>query len=152
MIACIGIAIMFVGNFTSLLDSMLAETQYSDLVTNDIWTSDDGTNMFRVLFYSIPAILALVGRRYVEEINSPVINMCVNCSICTAMLYLLSAFSSGIYVGRLPIYTTLQAYVAVPWLIDHMFNKESGNIVKLGLIGGFLAFFYYQMHITWGII
>ena len=152
MIAGVGVAILFIGQFTSILDTMLAETQYSDLITNEIWTNDNGTNIFRVLFYSIPAIFSLVGKRYVEEENSPVINMCVNCSICTALIYLLSVFSSGIYIGRLPIYTTLQGYVAVPWLIDHMFTKESARLVRIALIGGFLAFFYYQMHMTWGIL
>lgn len=152
MIVSICVAILFIGQFTSALDTMLAETQYSDLITNEIWTNDNGTNIFRVLFYSIPAILSLVGRHYVEEENSPVINMCVNCSICTALIYLLSVFSSGIYIGRLPIYTTLQGYAAVPWLIDHMFTKESARLVRIALIGGFLAFFYYQMHMAWGIL
>lgn len=152
MIAGVGVAILFIGQFTSILDTMLAETQYSDLVTNEIWMNDDGTNIFRVLFYSIPAILSLIGKRYVDEENSPVINMCVNCGACTALIYLLSAFSSGIYIGRIPILTTLQGYVAVPWLIDHMFTKESARLVKIFLIGGFLVFFYYQMHFTWGIV
>lgn len=152
MIAAVGVVILFIGQFTSILDMMLAETQYNDLITNEIWTSDDGTNIFRVLFYSIPAGLSLVGKRYVDKGNSPVINMCVNCSICTAVIYLLSAFSSGIYIGRLPIYTTLQGYVAVPWLIDHMFTKESAQIVKMALVVGYLAFFYFQMHMGWGIL
>ncbi len=152
MIIGVGVAILFIGQFTSILDTMLAETQYSDMITNEIWTNDNGTNIFRVLFYSIPAIMSLIGKRYVDEENSPVINMCVNCSICTAMIYLLSAFSSGIYIGRIPIFTTLQGYVAVPWLIDHMFTKESARLVKMVLIAVFLVFFYYQMHFTWEII
>ena len=152
MMAGVGVAILFMNQFTTILDTMLAETQYSDLMTNEIWTNDNGTNIFRMLFYSIPAILSLIGKRFVDEENSAVINMCVNCSICTALMYLLSVFSSGIYIGRLPIYTTLQGYVAVPWLIDHMFTKESARLVKMVLICGFLAFFYYQMHLTWGII
>ena len=152
MMAGVCVVILFVDQFTTILDTMLAETQYSDLITNETWINDDGTNIFRVLFYSIPAVLSMVGKRYVDKENSLVINMCVNCSICTSVIYLLSSFSSGIYVGRLPIYTTLQGYVAVPWLIDNMFTKESARLVKIALMGGYLAFFYYQMHIAWGII
>ena len=152
MMAGVGVIILFIGQLTSILDTMLAETQYSDLITNEIWTNDDGTNIFRVLFYSVPAGLSLIGKRYVDAENSPVINMCVNCSICTSMIYLLSAFSSGIYIGRLPIYTTLQGYVAVPWLIDHMFTKASARLVKIALVVGYLAFFYYQMHVAWGVL
>ncbi len=100
LIAAVCGAILFMGQFTDVLDNLLAETQYSDIVTNEIWQNDDGTNLLRVLFYSIPALLALWGHRYVEQADSPLVNACVNCSICTAMIYLLSAFSSGIYVGQ----------------------------------------------------
>lgn len=152
MLAGVSAAILLIDPFTAFLDSVLAETQYNDLITNDIWKNDDGTNILRALFYSIPAALALVGKKRVAETNSPVINLCVNCSVCTAALYFLSVFSSGIYIGRLPIYTTLQGYAAVPWLIDHMFTKQSAKIITGGLMAGFLAFFYYQMHFAWDLL
>ncbi|MGN0356764.1 MAG: EpsG family protein [Blautia sp.] len=95
-----------IGQFTSILDDMLSETQYSDLVTNEIWTTDDGTSILRVLVYSAPAILSLWGRRYVAEADDPVINICVNASGITMALYFLASVSSGIYIGRLPVYTT----------------------------------------------
>lgn len=152
MLVMVIVAIMCVGQFTSFLDDMLVETQYNDLITNEIWTNDDGTNIFRVLFYSIPAALSLVGKRYIDEADSPRINLCTNCAVCTAILYILSAFTSGIYIGRIPVFVTLQGYAVVPWLIDHVFTKDSGKLVKVGFICGFLAFFYYQMHITWGIL
>lgn len=150
--AAIVVAIAYIDVFTPFLDEMLAETQYSDMITNEIWTNDDGTNILRVLVYSVPAILSLLGKKYVDAADNPVINMCVNCSIITMALYFLASVSSGIYIGRLPIYTTLQGYIAVPWLIDHMFTKRSAQIIYLGMIGAFLVFFYYQMHFTWGVI
>ena len=152
MLAGVVIAILCIDQFTPWLDEMLSDTQYSDMITNEIWTNDDGTNLLRVLFYSIPAILSLVRKRYVDAENSPLLNLCVNGAACTSFLYLLSAFSSGIYIGRLPIYTTLPGYAAVPWLIDNMFTKESAKLVRLGLIAGFLMFFYYQMHFTWALL
>ncbi len=106
-ILCIGIAILFVDQFTDILDNVLAETQYSDLVTNDIWTSDNGTSVLRILVYSVPAIMSLLGKKYVDEANDSVVNICVNASACTMILYALAGVSSGIYIGRLPIYTTL---------------------------------------------
>ena len=146
------VAIAYIDVFTPFLDEMLAETQYSDLVTNEIWTNDDGTNILRVLVYSVPAILSLLGRKYVDDADNPVINLCVNCSIITMALYFLASVSSGIYIGRLPIYTTLMGYIAVPWLIDHIFTKRSAQIIYIGMIGAFLLFFYYQMHFTWGVV
>lgn len=106
-ILAIGVMILFIDRFTPFLDNLLSETQYSDIVTNDLWLSDDGTSIFRILVYSVPAILSLIGKKYIDEANDPVINLCTNASACTMILYALSGVSSGIYIGRLPIYTTL---------------------------------------------
>lgn len=144
--------IFFIDRLTLLLDALLSDTQYNDIVTNEIWQQDDGTNIFRVLFYSMPAIFSLAGKAYIDEADSPILNLSVNCSICTAAIYLLSAFSSGIYIGRLPIMTTLQGYIIVPWLIDHMFTKSSAWLVRIVIVGIYLIFFYYQMHITWQLL
>lgn len=146
------VAILFIDRLTPILNVVLVDTQYNDLVTNDLWSTDDGTNILRVLVYSMPAILSLIGRKYVREANDPVINLSVNCSIITAAIYALSAVSSGIYIGRLPIYTSLMSYIAMPWLIENIFTKDSAKIVKLFLICGYLAFFYFQMHFTWALL
>lgn len=146
------LAILYVDRFTPLLKEALLETQYSDMMTNEIWTQDDGTNMLRVLVYSVPAILSLLGIPYLKSHNNRVIDICVNCSIVTMMIYLLSSVTSGIYIGRLPIYTTLQGYIIVPWLIQTMFKKESARMMNLLMMGAYLAFFYFQMHIGWGVL
>lgn len=151
-ILCVALAILFVDQFTTVLDQLLAETQYSDMVTNEIWKNDDGTNVLRILVYSVPALLSLLGKRYVDEANDPVINICVNASACTMILYCLSGVTSGIYIGRLPIYTTLMGYIAVPWLIEHIFTKASAQLVKLLMVAAYVAFFYYQMHVGWNLL
>ena len=51
--------------------------------------------------------MSLIGKKYIDEVNDPVINISVNASICTIVLYCLAGVSSGIYVGRLPIFMTL---------------------------------------------
>lgn len=146
------VIIAFVDRFTPILSDLLQETQYDDVMTNGIWENDDGTNLIRVAVYSVPALLSLLGLRYIWEADDPVINICVNCSIVTMALYLLSAVTSGIYIGRLPMYTTLQGYIALPWLIDNMFTERSARLVRLLMVGAYLAFFWYQMHFTWGLI
>ena len=144
------VVIVFIDRFTPLLGEALADTQYSDMMTNEIWTTDDGTNILRVLVYSVPAILSLIGIPYLKKSSNRMIDICVNCSIVTMMIYLLASVTSGIYIGRLPIYTTLQGYVAVPWLIKNMFEKKSARMVNILMMGAYLVFFYFQMFITWG--
>lgn len=145
------VVVSYIDRFTPILADMLVDTQYDDVMTNGIWEEDDGTNIIRVLVYSAPALLSLAGLRYVRAENDPVINISVNCSIVTMAIYAVAAVSSGIYIGRLPIYTTLMGYIAMPWLIDHMFTKSSAKIVKVCLILLYVAFFYYQMFIAWGL-
>lgn len=150
MIAGAAAILPFIDRFMPFFNELLADTQYSTTMTDEIWTVDDGTHPIRVLVYSVPALLALVGRRYVRMENDPAMNLCVNASLITTAIYLVSMVTSGIYVGRLPIYTTLHGYIALPWLIDTIFDKDSARLMKFLMVGGFLAFFYYQMHFTWG--
>lgn len=143
------LAIAYIDKFTPLLNDMLVDTQYSDIITNEIWTTDDGTNMLRALVYSVPAFFSLVGIRYVNEANDPVINVSVNASVISMALYFLSTVSSGIYIGRLPIYVSLMSYIALPWLLDHIFTPRSARMIKMIMIGAYLVFFYYQMFVIW---
>ena len=151
-IVAVAAAIIFVGQFTSILGGILGDTQYSDMLSGEIWASDDGTNILRVLFYSMPALMSLVGRRQIKDSGDPVINLCANYAIVTALFYALSAVTSGIYIGRIPIYTTFPGYVVAVWLLERMFTRDSVRIAKIAFVGAYLVFFYYQMHLTWGLI
>ncbi len=143
------VVIFFVDRFTPILADLLTDTQYEGITTNELWTNDDGTNIIRMLVYSVPAIFSLIGLKYVRAADDPVINISVNCSIVAMALYALSVATSGIYIGRLPIFTSLMGYIALPWLIDHMFTKRSAQLVKVLMIVLYIGFFYYQMFITW---
>lgn len=106
-IVAVVIAVVFADRFTDILDNMLAETQYQNVVSDWEQFQDDGTNILRVLVYSVPTILSLIGIKYIREADDPMINICVNMSIASAGLYVVSMFTSGIFIGRLPIYFSL---------------------------------------------
>ena len=146
------LCVPFIDRFTPILENLMADTQYSDVMTNEIWTADDGTNVIRVIVYSAPALVVFFGRRYVVNSTDPAINQCINASILTMAVYLVSMVTSGIYVGRLPIYTTLHGYMVLPWVIDQVFERSSARLVKLMVVVCYLGFFYYQMGITWGML
>ena len=144
------LAIVYVEQFTTFLDEALEETQYTNVVTDWQAWGDDGTNPLRVLVYSMPAILSLIGLRYIRQENDVVINFATNMSIITTGLYLVSMVTSGIFIGRLPIYASLYSQgILLPWEIDHMFNKESAQIVKICMILFYMAFYIYQIG-SWG--
>ena len=148
-IICAALCIPFIDYFTPFLEMLLSDTQYGDVMTNEIWTNDDGTNIIRVLVYSAPALVVFFGYRYIIHSEDRVMNLCINASIMTMAMYMVSAVTSGIYVGRLPIYTTLQGYMVLPWVIDQIFENASAKFMKLVMILCYLATFYYQMHFVW---
>ena len=143
------IAIVFVNQFTNILDSMMQETQYANMVSDWNEWGDDGTNALRVLVYSIPTILSLIGLKYIQAEDDPVINFCTNMSIISTGIYIISMFTSGIFIGRLPIYASLYNYILLPWEIDHMFTKESKRLIMIVMVAAYLVFYWYQIEVVW---
>ena len=146
------VAVMFADRFTDILDNMLAETQYKNVVSDWEQFQDDGTNILRVLVYSIPAILSLIGLKYIRKEDNPVINICTNMSITAAGFYIVSMFTSGIFIGRLPVYFSLYGYILLPWMIKNIFTKRSAQLVYICMIGAYIIFYWYQNHFIWGLI
>lgn len=145
------LSVVFVDKFTNILQNMLVNTQYEDTLANAVWTGDDGTNPIRVLFYSIPAIMSFVGMRYIKYSNDMFAHFCVNMSLITASIYIVSMVTSGIFMGRLPIYASLYSYCLIPWLLKEMFEPRSKTLMLSCLIFGFVLFFYLQVFIAWGV-
>lgn len=146
-------ALVFVDQFTNIMDTMLAETQYVNVVSDYQSWNDDGTNPLRVLVYSIPMILSLVGLKYIRKENDPVINMAVGASAITCGLFIISMATSGIFLGRLPIYVSIYSQcILLPWEIKHMFTERSAQLIKAIAVICYCAFFFYQMHYTWNIL
>lgn len=143
------IAVTFVDQFTNILDDMMQETQYANMVTDWTMWGDDGTNIFRVLVYSVPTILSFVGLKYIHYEDDPIINFCANMSIVSTGLYIISMFTSGIFIGRLPIFASLYNYILLPWEIEHMFTKHSARIMGLLMMAAYLFFYWYQVMIIW---
>lgn len=146
------LAILYVDRFTTLLDDALAYTQYENVVSEYTAWHDDGTNPLRVAVYSVPALISFFGREQIKYENDPLINLCTNMSIATAGLYLISMVTSGIFLGRLPIYCSLFNYILLPWEIRHLFTRQSGRLIYVVMIFSYLFLYYYQMHNIFGIL
>lgn len=139
------IAMYAFSTYTGLFDSLLEGTEYAGTEAAMIETGDDGTNPIRVLVNAVPLIIAFCGRKLIWEDNDPMINMCVNMSVVTLGIYLISMVTSGIMVGRLPIYTSLYNYILLPYELNHLFTEDSARIVKVMAIVLFML--YYQVQV-----
>lgn len=145
------LAIIYADRFTDIMEYLLAETQYVNVVSDFRGFNDNGTSPIRALVYSMPAVFAFMGRKAIERTNNPLINLCTNMSLITAGLYLISVFTSGIFIGRLPIYASLYGYILLPWEINYMYKDSSRFMVYGLMILFYLVFYYYQMHLAWGL-
>lgn len=141
--------IFSIDQFTTLLDDSLEGTMYegagsmmNGYVMED-GTVDDGVNPIRVLIAAVPAFIAFWRRKQVAEYGDPVIDICVNLSVVGTGVYLLGMVTSGIMIGRLPIYFTLTNYLLLPWLINKTFDEKSKMFIKLMCYLLYFAYFYY---------
>lgn len=143
------ISIAYVDQFTNFITNLMENTQYSGEVNQ--YLSTEGTSIQRVFVYSIPAILCLVFKKYIDKAENPVINLATNMSLIAALSYVLSGFTSGLFLGRIPIYFSLYNYILLPWIVEKVFTKRSIKVIYIFMICLYLLYYYYQIHITWGL-
>ncbi len=145
------VAVFFVlavsGGLDAVLDSSVEDTTYVKDMNNV--NADDGTSIPRVLVSSVPFIMALFAKNELKKDSTPaIISLSANCSAVTSILYIASAFTSGIYVGRLPIYTEMYNLILVPWLINHVYKENKRMIIGV-MIVFYTVYFYYQFNVAW---
>ena len=127
----------------SFINNLFADTHYSYAVTEI--DKDSGVSAIRALVYAIPTILAFFYRRQIEESDNRIIQASVNLSFIGVLFYVLGVFTSGVFIGRFPIYFSLWNYILLAWEINYLL-KSKKNIVKAITVVSYLAYNYYQ---TW---
>ncbi len=120
LLCCI-LVIFFTSEFTSLLGSALEETKYDGII--DKFANDNGANPLRTLISAVPPILAFVNRNKMRQLKNPIMNLCANMSIMGLGISIISVVTSGIYIGRLPIYFSVCNLILLPWLIRNTCGK-----------------------------
>jgi len=132
------LAVVFLSSFTNILDFILEATDYGTSVLED----NSGSNILRVPIAAVPAVIALISRKKIEKIAPKYINICINMSLISACLYFISSFTSGIHMGRLPIYFDLYSFISLPWLIDNAFDNKTNKFVKTSCIACYLLMYF----------
>lgn len=149
IIYIVGIVVIlfFTQQFAGVLELMLEDTGYTGITKQ--FSEDDGANIIRAIIAGIPMMLAFIKRKHIEKYTSPIINICINMSVVTTGIYFVSSFTSGILIGRLPIYFELYNWLLLPWVINKGFNKKERLLIFYLIFLFYVAFFYYQMVIAW---
>ena len=140
---CVLCACMLAEPFANIVEDSLQSTSYSDSTVFN--TGDDGVHPLRVLVAAAPAILAWFKRKNYATENNMLLNICINASFLTALLYLFGVFTSGIMMGRLPIYCELLATLGLPSIINRYATSNSRTILFYACIFFYSLFFYVTL-------
>ena len=106
---------------------------------------DNGMNPIRALVSSVPMILAWFSRRKIQEENIPIINLCANMSIVTTGISMIAVVTSGIMVGRMPIYTSLWNLILLPHVIRITFSGSTRRLAYASAVVLYFGFYLYSI-------
>lgn len=139
---CVGV--VFILGQTEVFEALIKTTEYAGGY-NEIKRWDDGISVLRVLVIMVPVFLAFLGRKKIIKRENNFEYICINMSIVTLGISLIAMVTSGIYVGRLMIYTQLFNYLILPTLIEDVFDKDSRPLVYVFLVVFYLIYYYFEM-------
>ena len=135
--------------FTNIFNDVVENKNYSGAMET-LKDLDDGTNIIRILVEAIPIIISFIYKNKINEKMSPIIKLSINMSLINTGIYIISrVLSSGAIVGRVAIYFSLYNLILLPWILKTVFKEREKDLVYFLMIVCYIAFFYYQMCITW---
>ena len=147
-LVCIILICIFSEPFFNTVDSALSGTAYSSATSQ--FAEDDGVNPLRVLFYTIPTAFALWKKSEFEQYYDKfkILPICINMSLVASSLYFVGMFTSGILIGRMPVYADVYNLILIPFILYLGFEKEGRTwaSVLYALIA--LVYFYTQWNGT----
>lgn len=143
------LAIIFANTFTNIFNEVVENTNYSGAMET-LKDLDDGTNIIRILVEAVPIIIAFIYKNKINMEMIPVIKLSINMSLINTGIYIISrVLSSGAMIGRLAIYFSLYNLILLPWILRTVFKEREKDLVYFLMIVCYIAFFYYQMCVTW---
>lgn len=101
-------------------------------------------NILRVAVYWVPAILCFIFRKRLFEDSSRIENLFVNMSLVSAFILTLGLVQGANLFARMAAYFEVGMAIALPWLIQKLFAKESANLVSLIAGGVYFVYFLYE--------
>lgn len=126
----------------------LEGTQYSQY-QEYIMASGGGANIIRVFVAAVPVLMAYWGRKKIAERNDTFINILVNFSVLNLAFYVLT-LQNWVFV-RMTMYFTMAGLILLPWLIKNLFDRETGELMKISCIILYGIYYYYEMSVSLGI-
>lgn len=141
-IAATLLAITFIAPLAGAVEDTLSATSESYKGSTVFLEEDDGVHPLRVLIAFVPVVLAWFSRKRIAAENNNLLNIGINMCLMTALLYSVGMVTSGILIGRLPIYCEVYMPITLAMLINRFHKNSSRTILYGGCVAGYLAFFF----------
>jgi transmembrane protein EpsG len=126
--------------FSQVLFSAIGDSQYG--VYSNI--NEGGANIFRVIVFAAPLVVAFLGREKLREIY-PEGDFIVNMAII-GLAFMIISTGNWIF-ARFTIYFQPFQIILISWII-HVFRKRDQRLVYYGLMLCYLAYYYYESVIS----
>lgn len=143
------VAFLFIDKFLSFGEIFLEGTQYVGYT--DAIAETAGSNIFRLIVAAMPLLLALWKKKEVMRLSDKLLNICINMSTLNFCFMLLSTGIGGIFIGRMAAYFDIYNLLLYPLILTKLLDMQERVILYVGIILGYIAWFYYQMVVTWNL-
>lgn len=130
--------------FAGLEDTVLSGTAYEGATAQ--FAEDDGVNPLRALFFAIFPLVAFIRKKSLEEHyeSDPMLPIAVNMSLIAAALNVVGIFTSGILIGRLPIYCSVYNMLLIPYILNYGFNDKDRTIARMAVVLLLMVMFWLE--------
>lgn len=105
-------------------------------------------NVLRVAVYWAPGVLALVFHRRLFRHSSGIENLFVNMSIVSAMIMSIGLAEGANLYARMAGYFEIAAAVAVPWMIQKLFNRQSARVLTVCAGALYFGYFLFEFAVS----
>lgn len=105
-------------------------------------------NIFRVLVYWVPAILALIFQKRLFRDSGRTENLFVNISILSALFLSLGLVKGANLMGRMAAYFEFATCIALPWMLNKVFTRDSVRFLTVTASVLYFIYFYYEFGIN----
>lgn len=135
------LCVLFINEFFQLLLS------FSDAVGEDYslsYLSEDGVGVTRILSYSVLPFISFFGRKQINLQNNRLYNICINGSIVSACIMLISGFGGAVFTARVPSYFDVFSCITAAIVFETV--ELTGKRLMRFLFTLFMLVFYYTYY------
>lgn len=145
----LGAALFSMATYDATLGRFMNYAQSIGAMVSEVEVFDDHQiNILRVAVYWIPSILALTFRRRLFRDSTRAENLFVNMSLVSAFILMIGLVQGANLFARMAAYFEIATAVALPWMIQKLFTKQSARLVTSIAAVLYFGYFLYEFGIS----